>query len=59
MRILLVEPYHTGFHRAWAEGFARHSSHDVRLLTHPGRSWKWRMRGSALTLARSLVALDD
>lgn len=59
MRILLVEQYHTGSHRAWAEGFARHSSHDVRLLTHPGRSWKWRMRGSALTLARSLVALDD
>lgn len=59
MKILLVEPFHTGSHRAWAEGFAEHSSHDVRLVTHPGRWWKWRMRGSALTLARSLVDLGD
>ncbi|HUG07858.1 MAG TPA: DUF3524 domain-containing protein [Acidimicrobiia bacterium] len=29
------------------------------MLMHTGRSWKWRMRGSALTLVRSLIALDD
>jgi glycosyltransferase involved in cell wall biosynthesis len=59
MKTLVVEPFHTGSHRAWAEGFAEYSGHDVRLVTHPGRWWKWRMRGSALTLARSLAELDD
>lgn len=27
------------------------------MLTHPGRWWKWRMRGSALTLAQSIGSL--
>lgn len=57
MRILLVEPYFDGSHRAWAEGYAARSRHEVRMLTHPGRWWKWRMRGSALTLARSIGSL--
>ncbi len=61
MHVLLCEPYFTGSHRAWAEGYARHSRHRVTLLTHAGRFWKWRMQGAALTLAqaaRSLVARD-
>lgn len=58
MRLLLVEPYHSGSHRAWAEGYAATSGHEVRLLTHPGRWWKWRMRGAAVTLAGSLADLD-
>jgi glycosyltransferase involved in cell wall biosynthesis len=57
MKILLVEPYFVGSHRAWAEGYAAHSHHEVRLITHPGRWWKWRVRGSALTLAESLAGL--
>lgn len=58
VNILLIEPYFTGSHRAWALGYAACSRHEVRLVTHPGRWWKWRMRGSALTLARSLAELD-
>jgi glycosyltransferase involved in cell wall biosynthesis len=52
MRICLLEPYNTGSHRAWAEGYAAASSHDVRLLTLSGQFWKWRMHGGAVTLAR-------
>lgn len=59
MRVLLVEPYYNGSHRAWADGYVQHSSHDVRLLTHPGRWWKWRMRGASVTLAASLADLGD
>lgn len=51
MRIFLVEPYLTGSHRAWAEGYAAASRHDVHLIAHEGRFWKWRMHGAALTLA--------
>ncbi|WP_423222436.1 tRNA-queuosine alpha-mannosyltransferase domain-containing protein [Candidatus Amarolinea aalborgensis] len=52
MRIWLLEPYFTGSHQAWAVGFARHSQHQVDLLTMAGRFWKWRMTG-ALELAAS------
>jgi glycosyltransferase involved in cell wall biosynthesis len=52
MKIWLVEPYFAGSHQAWAEGYQSHSRLDVRLLTLPGRYWKWRMQGGAVTLAR-------
>ena len=55
LRVLLVEPYFTGSHRAWAVGYAKASSHDVRSITLPGRFWKWRMHGGALTCARMML----
>lgn len=51
MRILLLEPYLTESHRAWAEGYARHSRFQVQVLSLPGRHWKWRMHGAAVTMA--------
>lgn len=54
MRVLLCEPYLAGSHRSWAEGFARHSAHDVTVVSHSGEFWKWRMQGAALTLAREI-----
>ncbi|MCB2223528.1 MAG: DUF3524 domain-containing protein [Actinobacteria bacterium] len=56
MRVLLVEPYFTGSHRQWAEGLAGHSAHDVRLLTHEGQFWKWRLGGGHVTLAEQAAA---
>lgn len=56
-RVLVCEPYCTGSHRAWAHGLARHSRHDVRLVTHEGAFWKWRMQGAALTLAAEIEDL--
>lgn len=53
--VLLVEPYAAGSHAAWAEGYRRHSRHAVRCLTMPGRFWKWRMHGAAVTLARAVA----
>ena len=50
-RILLVEPFFAGSHAAWAEGWQSASRHDIHLLTHEGAAWRWRMRGSAVTLA--------
>ncbi|QYG94775.1 DUF3524 domain-containing protein [Iamia sp. SCSIO 61187] len=51
MRVLLVEPWLTGSHQAWAEGFARRSAHEVHVVAHDGAYWRWRLRGGALTLA--------
>jgi glycosyltransferase involved in cell wall biosynthesis len=59
MKIWLVEPYYTGSHQAWADGYQAHSRHGVRLLTLPGRFWKWRMQGGAVTLARNAQALQE
>ncbi len=57
MKIWLVEPYYTGSHKAWVDGYEAHSRHNVSRLTLPGRFWKWRMQGGAVTLARRAAAL--
>lgn len=56
MRITIVEPYYTGSHAAWADEYASQSRHEVELLTLPGRNWKWRMHGGAVTLASRFLA---
>jgi len=57
MRILYLDPFHGGSHAAVAAGYARHSQHDITLLTLSiAGGWRWRMRGAAVTLARRLRA---
>lgn len=57
MHILIIEPYFTGSHQRWAEEYARFSAHDVSILSLPGRFWKWRMHGGAVSLAQQFLAL--
>ena len=57
MQILYLNSFHGGSHAAVAEGYARHSHHQVTLLTLPiAGGWRWRMRGAAVTFARMLRA---
>lgn len=58
LEILLLEPFMGESHRAWAEGYARHSRHRVRVMGLPGRHWKWRMHGAAETFARQFMEQD-
>lgn len=58
MLIFLIEPYFTGSHRTWAEGYRQHSRHDVKILSLEGRYWKWRMHGGAVSLAKSFMEQD-
>ncbi len=46
-----------GSHRAWAEGYAAASRHDVSIVSLPAQTWRWRLRGSAPQLA-ALIAHD-
>jgi glycosyltransferase involved in cell wall biosynthesis len=55
MKILIVEPYFTGSHEAWAREYSEQSSHSVEILGLPGRHWKWRMHGGAVSLARKFL----
>jgi glycosyltransferase involved in cell wall biosynthesis len=55
LNVWAFEPYFGGSHRTFLEGLALHSTHDFTLFTLPGRHWKWRMHGAALSLARLAV----
>jgi glycosyltransferase involved in cell wall biosynthesis len=56
MRIAVIEPYFGGSHAAWADGYERFSDHDVAVISHTDRFWKWRMHGSHVTLASEFMA---
>jgi glycosyltransferase involved in cell wall biosynthesis len=51
LEVWALEPYFGGSHKYFLRGLAERSHHRLRLLTLPGRHWKWRMQGGALSLA--------
>ena len=57
LRILALEPYYGGSHRAVLDGLVARIDADWTLLTLPARKWKWRMRGAAMTMAAESAAL--
>jgi glycosyltransferase involved in cell wall biosynthesis len=57
-RIALLVPWYAGSHKRWADGLKRHSSHQVDIHSLPGRHWKWRMHGAAVTLAGRVLEAD-
>ena len=54
MRVLAVEPYFGGSHRAFLKGWAARSKHAFVFRTLAGHHWKWRMRLGAVELAEGL-----
>jgi len=59
LRILALEPHYGGSHRAVLDGLVARIDAEWTLLTLPARRWKWRMRGSAISMAaeaRTLAA---
>jgi glycosyltransferase involved in cell wall biosynthesis len=50
-RILALEPYYGGSHKAWLDGLSERSRHKFDLIDMPPRKWKWRMRGAAIAMA--------
>ena len=59
MKICIIEPFFSGSHRAWATGYQQHSQHDIQLFTLPGRHWKWRMHGAAISLAKQFLEVGQ
>ncbi|MBT3801665.1 MAG: DUF3524 domain-containing protein [Bacteroidetes bacterium] len=62
LNILIVEPFFTGSHAIWAQDYVKNSINNVTILNLPGRHWKWRMHGGAITLAEqfnNLLQLPD
>ncbi|MDY0059914.1 MAG: DUF3524 domain-containing protein [Myxococcota bacterium] len=59
LRILYCEPFATGSHEAFTRSLTAGLDADFTVLTLPGRSWKWRMRGAAAWFAlEERAALD-
>jgi len=59
VKILLIEPFYADSHKQWADGLIANSKHKIRLLSLPGRHWKWRMFGAAVTLAQQFNELNE
>ncbi len=51
MNILALEPFYGGSHRAFLDGWAKHSRHHWTIIGLPAIKWKWRMRHAPLTLS--------
>jgi len=51
MKILALEPYYGGSHKAFLDTWMQGSRHEWDLLTLPANKWKWRMRASAIEFA--------
>lgn len=59
MKILCLESYYGGSHKAFLDNWIAHTTHDWTLLTLPAYKWKWRMRHSAVTFAKQVNALTN
>lgn len=53
----MLEPYYGGSHRAVLDCLLPALGWEHDLLTLPARKWKWRMRGSAVTMADEAARL--
>ncbi len=51
MRILALEPYYGGSHKAFLDGWSQAGRHEWTILPLPAYKWKWRMRHAAVTFA--------
>ncbi|HSV99623.1 MAG TPA: DUF3524 domain-containing protein [Sedimentisphaerales bacterium] len=54
MRILALEPYYGGSHKAFFDGWSEAGRHTWSVLSLPPYKWKWRMRHAAVTFAHQV-----
>lgn len=54
----MLEPYYTGSHANWINGYIKYSSHNVDVIGMKGRFWKWRMHGGAVHIANEFLKSD-
>lgn len=54
MKILALEPYYGGSHKAFLDGWAARSRHEWTLIGLPPYKWKWRVRHAPITLAEDV-----
>ena len=58
-KILFLESFYSGSHKAFADGLIRNSRHKIDILAMPARFWKWRMKGAALYFAEQIKNMEE
>jgi glycosyltransferase involved in cell wall biosynthesis len=58
-KILFLESFYGGSHKAFADGLIRNSKYKIDLLTMPARFWKWRMKGASLYFAEQIKKIEE
>ena len=53
-KILAIEPFYGGSHKAFLDDWQQRSRHSFTVLGLPDKFWRWRMRHSASYFARQL-----
>ncbi len=56
MKLLFIEPFYGGSHKAFADGLICNSAHSIDKVTLPAVNWNWRTRGAAFYFSQ---AVDD
>ena len=59
MNILYVEPYYSGSHKTWIDSYKEYSKNNIEIISLPGKKWKWRMHGGAVSLANQFNELNQ
>jgi glycosyltransferase involved in cell wall biosynthesis len=58
-KILFLESFYSGSHKAFADGLIRNSKYKIEILAMPARFWKWRMKGAALYFAEQIKNMEE
>ena len=51
-RVISLQPFYTGSHKQFIDGWISHSQLNWQQIALPGRHWKWRMRHAAIEFAQ-------
>jgi len=54
MKILALEPYYGGSHKAFIDACSTHSEHQWDIIHAPPNKWKWRMHHCPITFANEI-----
>lgn len=54
LKIAILNPFHGGSHKQWAENMKTNSFHDIEIYSMPAVYWKWRMHSAVIHFAESL-----
>jgi glycosyltransferase involved in cell wall biosynthesis len=59
LRVLALEAYYGGSHKAFLDGWIRSSAHEWHIENLPAHHWKWRMRHSGIHFAEKFRHLRN
>lgn len=59
LKILALNPFHGGSHKAFLDNWLKRSEHEWTLLTLPGTQWRWRLQFAAVEFSQQIKELYE